>query len=300
MAKSQSFFGLRRGSTKTLTFQVNNGKQITKDRVYEVKNPRTQAQMEQRMVMATASAAYAQMKQIVDHSFEGITYGQMNMSEFIRVNAKKLRDNLGAANPVMCFNKYQDRKLRPGAYIMSSGTASNFLSNPNVEPSDDENYLGMQIALNPGGGGVASTNAIATAHGLGLNDLMTVCGIQFNSNKVSWDFVFVRIALLDLSDTVLTSANLAEHIKIESNVAISKTVQSSSVLIRTSSADTDGAGFGFCIIHSAKTANGWTRNNTVLDTQLIEPAFLNPTEEDAIATYPVGATYVLNGGEVNA
>ena len=33
----------------------------------------------QRMVMATASAAYAVMKQIVDHSFQGITYGQMNM-----------------------------------------------------------------------------------------------------------------------------------------------------------------------------------------------------------------------------
>lgn len=300
MAKSQSFFGLRRGSTKTLTFQVNNGKQITKDRVYEVKNPRTQAQMEQRMVMATASAAYAQMKQIVDHSFEGITYGQMNMSEFIRVNAKKLRDNLGAANSVMCFNKYQDRNLVPGAYIMSSGSASNFLVNPPVQESDLTDNTGMMIILLPDGAGDPTTNKIASEHGLGLGELMTVCGIQFNSSKVSWDFVFVRFSLLDLTDTVLTTENIADHVKIESNVSTIVAVEGSNILVRTTGADTDNAGVGYCVIHSVKTANGWTRNNTVLDITGIEPQFLNPTEEEAIATYPVGATYVLNGGEVNA
>ena len=48
MAKSKSFFGLRRGSTKSLTFQVLDGVQITKDRVSEVKNPRSVSQMKQR------------------------------------------------------------------------------------------------------------------------------------------------------------------------------------------------------------------------------------------------------------
>ena len=33
MAKSSGYFGLRRGSTKSHTFSVLNGKQITKDRV---------------------------------------------------------------------------------------------------------------------------------------------------------------------------------------------------------------------------------------------------------------------------
>lgn len=33
MAKSSTYFGLRRGSTKSLTFSVADGKQITKDRV---------------------------------------------------------------------------------------------------------------------------------------------------------------------------------------------------------------------------------------------------------------------------
>lgn len=299
MAKSKSFFGLRRGSTKTLTFQVNNGKQITKDRVYEVKNPRTQEQMVQRMVMATVSAAYAHMKQIVDHSFEGITYGQMNMSEFIRQNAKKLRDNLGAVNPAMCFNKYQDRGLVPGAYIMSSGTASNFLHNPVVGPTGGAGAKGIVIPLSTSAGAAPTTNKISTLYGLGLNDLMTMCGIQYNSNQEGWDFVFVRFTLLDLSDTELTTDNVADHIKIESNVAITVAVNNNAVNVSTAGTDTDDAGVGYCYIHSVKTANGWTRNNAVLDISNIEPQFLNPTEEDAIATYPVGGSYVLNGGEVN-
>lgn len=299
MAKSKSFFGLRRGSTKTLTFQVNNGKQITKDRVYEVKNPRTQEQMVQRMVMATASAAYAHMKQIVDHSFEGITYGQMNMSEFIRLNAKKLRENLGAANPVMCYNKYQNRSLVPGALIMSSGTASNFLENPLVAVSEEEGATGLAVQLATAVGAPPTTNKIAAKYGIGLNDLMTVCGIQYNSDKESWDFVFVRFTLLDLSDTNLTTGNVAEHIKIESNVSIATGVNGQTLTVQTAGTDNDQAGVGFCVIHSVKTANGWTRNNTVLDISQIEANFMNPTEEDAIATYPVGGSYVLNGGEVN-
>lgn len=53
MAKSKGFFALRKGSTKSLTYSVLDGMQITKDRVYDVKNPRTESQMRQRMLMTT-------------------------------------------------------------------------------------------------------------------------------------------------------------------------------------------------------------------------------------------------------
>lgn len=38
MAKSANYFGLRKGSTKSHTFSVVDGKQITKDRVEGCKN----------------------------------------------------------------------------------------------------------------------------------------------------------------------------------------------------------------------------------------------------------------------
>ena len=50
MAKSEGYFVLRRGSTKLHTFQVSDGKQITKDHVGTPKKPRTLRQMNQRLL----------------------------------------------------------------------------------------------------------------------------------------------------------------------------------------------------------------------------------------------------------
>ena len=88
MAKSKSFFGLRSGSTKSLTFQVYRGQQITKDRVYRVSNPRTDAQMTQRALIPIVAAARSALKGLVDHSFEGIAYGEASLREFSKQNLR--------------------------------------------------------------------------------------------------------------------------------------------------------------------------------------------------------------------
>lgn len=88
MAKSKSFFGLRTGSTKSLTFQVYRGEQITKDRVYRVSNPRTEAQMMQRALIPIVAAARSALKGLVDHSFEGVPYGEASLKEFSKQNLR--------------------------------------------------------------------------------------------------------------------------------------------------------------------------------------------------------------------
>ena len=88
MAKSKSFFGLRTGSTKSLTFQVYRGQQITKDRVYRVSNPRTDAQMTQRALIPIVAAARSALKGLVDHSFEGVAYGEPSLREFSKQNLR--------------------------------------------------------------------------------------------------------------------------------------------------------------------------------------------------------------------
>ena len=88
MAKSKSFFGLRSGSTKSLTFQVYRGQQITKDRVYRVSNPRTDAQMTQRALIPIVAAARSALKGLVDHSFEGVAYGEASLKEFSKQNLR--------------------------------------------------------------------------------------------------------------------------------------------------------------------------------------------------------------------
>lgn len=88
MAKSKSFFGLRTGSTKSLTFQVYRGLQVTKDRVYRVSNPRSEAQMQQRALIPIVAAARSALKGLVDHSFEGVAYGEASLKEFSKQNLR--------------------------------------------------------------------------------------------------------------------------------------------------------------------------------------------------------------------
>lgn len=89
MAKSKSFFGLRRGSTKSLTFSVYRGQQVTKDRVSEVANPQSSMQMKQRLLVPLVASARSTLKTLVDHSFEGMAYGDASLKEFSRLNLQK-------------------------------------------------------------------------------------------------------------------------------------------------------------------------------------------------------------------
>lgn len=88
MAKSKSFFGLRTGSTKSLTFQVYRGQQITKDRVTRISNPRSEAQMQQRALIPIVAASRAALKGLVDHSFEGVAYGEQSLKKFSELNLR--------------------------------------------------------------------------------------------------------------------------------------------------------------------------------------------------------------------
>lgn len=99
MAKSSSFFGLRTGSTKSLTFQVLRGQQITKDRVTRVSNPRSTAQMQQRAVLPMVAAARSALKGLIDHSFEGVPYGEQSLRKFSQLNLRKGALNVESYTP---------------------------------------------------------------------------------------------------------------------------------------------------------------------------------------------------------
>lgn len=299
MAKSDSFFGLRRGSTKTLTFSVLKGKQITKDRVEGGRNPRTPEQMVQRMCMATASAAYAQMKQIVDHSFEGITYGQTTMSEFIRVNADALRQSYLAGEEYnFSYNPYRDRLMYAGNYIMSRGTAT---------PITDRSVLiyganvADKIVLSIFGdtqiGNTADT--LLANLGISVGDMATACILYENDEDASAKFIFVRITALQGGTTVVTAENFAQFFKVESNTTFTGPVVDGESFTFTIDApgliSGSSAPIAQCVIHSKKQNGKWLRSNAAFDCTRYP---VRPSAADALETYPVGPSYVLNGGSI--
>lgn len=299
MAKSKSFFGLRRGSTKTLTFSVFNGKQVTKDRVESVKNPRSLAQMVQRMCLATSSAAYAAMKEIVDHSFEGVTYGLNNMSEFIRQNTKAIKAAaLAQAHDQFAFNPYQDRSLYGGAFIMSAGSASPIPANKARAFNDGDDKTVAAFGDNTVTGVSLTANALYGYLGIAVGEMCTICFIAKNDTDATGIFGFVRLKAKASGTTALTTTNYSEYFDVESNLPIViGSIDAGSINFNvTTTGVVESGEVEYCAIHSVKSNNGWLRSNAVME---LHGYVLAPQYEDAIATYPVGESYVLNGGQID-
>lgn len=80
---------MRRGSTKDHTFSTYRGKQVTKTRVTHVANPQSQFQMRQRLHLVQVANAATKLKGLINHSFEGVTYGQESIGRFRALNLQK-------------------------------------------------------------------------------------------------------------------------------------------------------------------------------------------------------------------
>lgn len=91
MAKGNMLLGYSRGSVGDLTFYRRNAQQITRARARVVKNPKTLQQQMQRTIMRTSVEAYKVLKEICDHSWEGVAYGANSYAEFQKQNMSMLR-----------------------------------------------------------------------------------------------------------------------------------------------------------------------------------------------------------------
>ncbi len=114
MAKGNMFLGMSRGSVGDVTFYRGRGQQIARARNRNPKNPRSTAQVIQRMVLATASKAYARLKSIADHSFQGVSYGADSQSYFL----KRAMDDIRAwvAQTINITTEYPDALRDPLLY----------------------------------------------------------------------------------------------------------------------------------------------------------------------------------------
>ena len=119
MAQSLSFFGNRRGSTKSHTYQVNGGQQITKDRVGDVKNPRTSAQMVHRCCLHTLSDAHAWLKKYVGQFWGGAGAPAASLAAFRKANYPIVREAAEANNLRFEFCPYKQTLKPIGLYMLA-------------------------------------------------------------------------------------------------------------------------------------------------------------------------------------
>lgn len=289
MAKSNNFFGLRKGSTKNFTFSQLDGKQITKERVSEVKNPRSERQMRQRMLMTTIGAAYRFVKVIADHSFEGLTVGQKCMTEFNRLNLNKFKqDSLNDAAKV-AFNAWKDNLINPLPFIISRGSLERLGYVVNAQ---------NQIVISVKADAVSTAEQIYAALGIQKGDMITFVWVVGSSSLVQGVFKYTPASL----NIVRLKANKAgavtnphDAFEIESNIAgldINVNFASGSLTLSTTEAN-----FGAAIL-SRQGINGWLRSNAefVGNKQIV--AGVNCGAQ--FGTYPVGEALILNGAEMQA
>lgn len=287
MAKSKSFFGLRKGSTKTLTFSVLDGQQITKDRVTDVKNPRSKAQMEQRCILKTTALAYSTLKSIVDHSFEGTTYGAMSQRKFMQLNTAIVRNNAHDGKSLIGFASYKDSTPNMGQFIISQGSLA-----PVPAGVISLSFAASSLAITYNGG-VASTAALANALGVNLGDIVTLCALVQNSDK---DAIFVWLRMMLPADDVEVNA---DNVKFESNKRFSVSFDSNAVgTIHFDAVDkitADSAAL-YGVIRSQKSDMGYKRSNTTLNLS-VGTVVYDAKWSPAVLTYPQGESYILNGGD---
>lgn len=96
MAKGNMLLGFARGKVGSLVFKRQNGAQVTTPRVTP-KNPQTINQMAQRLAFSSAVKTAKELDGIVNHSFQGVEYGQKSIQHFTSKAAKVIKANILAA-----------------------------------------------------------------------------------------------------------------------------------------------------------------------------------------------------------
>lgn len=208
MSKGNMLLGHARGKVGSLVFSRANGQQITRARAEVVKNPQTDAQVIQRILLNTVSQAYSRMSAICDHSFEGIKVGQDSMSYFMKTNLNALRAEIAEQGSIdtdaVFATPIGQSFMASNAYMISKGSLDA------VNPTSVANN-GMTFNI-----GTGSYQAVINAYGLQRGDQLTFCIVRMDAQNVV-SFKFARI-ILDPKNDDGTDAPLSSQLFVEGSV----------------------------------------------------------------------------------
>ena len=252
--------------------------QVVRSLAESVANPQTLAQMRGRMIMSTVMQAVSAMSQIIDHSFDNVSVGQPNVSEFIRRNYAAIKADVSAhpaEGNAFGLAMYGEKGIKQGSYIVSAGSAL-----PATGIVVDGAAKTLSIALSAG----ATIADLRSAIGLGANDYFTAVAITADKK-----FVFVRfhVATALADSTAISAQNIGEVISTDGNISVSLAFANNTI---TATFGAFSANYG--IIVSRKENATYKHNDCVL-VAVADPAY---TSDTALPTYPVGTQRFLNGG----
>lgn len=203
MSKGNLFMGNASGKLADVVLYRNAGAQVARLRVRNPKNPRTEQQLIQRVILSTAALAYSVLQAICNHAFEGKQSRTANQSEFMKLNVARDRYRVSVA-PMgwRSLSNFNSRDLvvpLANNYIVASGSL------PEMQfSSDGEGYtLGA-------GSGLAQADTyqqVCDKLGLQRGDQITIMSVNVGDNAQMSDLNTIRI-IMEPSDGDMSSAFL--------------------------------------------------------------------------------------------
>lgn len=285
MAKGNMLLGKARGSVGDLTFSVLNSEQVTRAKAKSVKNPRTDAQMIQRVLMSTTVHAYSGMQEIVDHSFQGVPYQGRSMNRFNQLNVKNLRALYaqiagGSTDVPLVFNANGNKRVSLAPWIMSTGSLPTVGLKIDAEAGAawpvaltnnqtvGTNTVDSGVAIDASFESAPSYADLIAYFGLQAGDQLTLTALTrlVSDNEAGCNFKYARFILQpndgDLSH-LLTDATVAN----EKNQGVSFSYADGTLFINFSDLVEAGENnrtffMEACIITSRLENNAWKRSNS--------------------------------------
>lgn len=292
--------GYARGKVGDLVFSRSNGKQITRARASQVRNPQTESQMIQRIVLNTVAQAYSKFINITDHSFEGVNGAQKSMSYFMRRNMDNLRTRLQNdiadgydLGSIYAFTPVGSNEYSANEYIMSKGTlpeiAAGFATG---------NVAKFALSAN-------TYQAVLDDYGLQRGDQLTLIVTQ-GTTGANTSFYFARI-ILDPTNPDGTPASL-DSAFIGTNAVNLPNPRNEGTFNTLEFANSVGVKYNFsaqvvsgaCVIVSRKNADGsWLRSNATLAQNMSAVAGWQKSMQECLDLFQSGGIDTLNNRYLN-
>lgn len=291
--------GQARGKVGDLVFSRSNGQQVTRARAAVVKNPQTETQMIQRIILNTVAQAYSRMSAITDHSFEGIQAGQPSMSYFMSKNLNSLRSKLAEEiaegydlGSIYAFSPVSTNQYAANRYIIAKGTL------PEVPATFGPQNVGRVVVA-------GSTYAdIINAFGLQRGDQLTFVATQ-GASGANTTFHFARVILsptnADGSEAPLDTPFLADgaiNLPSPRNEGQFATLQwtDGNIDFNFSAKPISGV----AVIVSRQSANGtWLRSNATLEMSDAAVAGFQLSMQECLDMFATGGVETLNSRYLN-
>ena len=183
-----------KGKLAGATVYQQNGETVMRE-VVSPSNPKTDKQMIQRIIMHTVMSSYSKMKEIVDHSFEGVKKGSDTMSYYLSQNVGFAREKVSQIQAsgqtlenIYNFMPLKAKGFTPNQYQVAMGSLPPVKTT--LREEDDTKAFVPAIVAN-------TYQAVCDALGLQRGDQLTFLMIDANTDASfgQCNFHFCRVIL---------------------------------------------------------------------------------------------------------